>query len=215
MTQNYSYKRQTFDHGQYTMLSGQERHEVELVPGDLDLWVEWYSPRDITVWLIFQSGVRVAYSNGLRGSFNVRVRDILSVVLETTKGNSLVVAVQYKELAVTDKLDYTPVVIDPPKGAQLDLSAIMRREVAEQLSRLGYVKEGEPLEIDEEDNLEEDDDDEGFGAGFMEDEVPVELPRRPRAGGKGDKASDPLPGDSDPAVADQPPADGVDPKLAE
>jgi len=213
-----TYKRETFEQGQYTLLSGAAKHEVELVPGDLDLWVDFYSDREVVCWLYFQSGLRVPYRRGYSCSFNLRLRDVLSVVLETEKTATVVIAAQYKELAVGDKLDYTPIVIDPPRAAQLDLSAVMRREVAEYLNKMGYVKPGETLTVDDEDNLEEEEDEEGFGPGYMEEEVPPTAPVRgrgrksPTASGEGGSASsDPGIGDSA-AVGDKPAPDSPKPK---
>lgn len=195
--ESFSYKRNTLDEGQFTLLSG-PKHEVELVPGDLDLWVQWYCSHALTVWLYFQSGMRLPYSVASAGSFNVRVRDILSVVLETDKEATVCVGVSYKELAIADKLDYTPVEITPPRAAQLDLSSMLTSEVKRQLAAMGYIKPGDTLEVDDEDNLEEDDDDD-FGEGYMEEEQPVPLPKRGKSG-----ASKGAPPPSDPDKSDSP-----------
>jgi len=198
----HRYKRQTFDEGQFTLLSGSLKHEVELVPGDLDLWVEWFSDGLVTVWLLFQSGKRIPYSQAASGSFNLKVRDVISLILEVnTKSSTIAASVLMKELAIKDKLDYTPVEIAVPKKAQMDLSALMSAEVRKQLTAMGIAAPGDTLEVEDEDNLEEEIPDE-FGPGYMEDEEPlVTLPRRSKSRAKSDPPSD------NAASGDTPPSD--------
>lgn len=181
-------KRVKLDPDQFTMFHGKETHEIEMpYAEDIDLWVEWFADRDVCVWLYFTSGKRVPFASALKGHFNVKTSNVLSVVLQSPKSATILACVSYKDLAVTDKLDYTPVEIAPPPPAQLQLSSLMDEAIRRRLSEMGIP---DKLEVTDEDNLEDEEDDEGFGEGYMEDEEPG--PRKPAS------AKKPRPGDSAP-----------------
>lgn len=173
-----TYRTIKFSPDQYKELTGREKHEVDVPFAEhLDLWVDWKADRDVIVWLYFQDGMRMPYANGLRGQFSVRTHGVISVVIACTKSTHVALCVQYKDLAVKEKKDWTPVEIAPPPPAELKLQDAVRRELA----RLGvYSKDDELLEVSEEDNLEEEIDDEGFGAGYMEEETPKPVRLRTR-----------------------------------
>lgn len=171
-------KRQKIDPDQYTMFHGKETYEVEVpFAEDIDLWVDWLADRDVCVWLYYVSGKRIPYASGLKGHFNVQSSNVLSVVFQCTKSTTVLACVSYKDLARTDKLDYTPVAISPPPPAQLQLAALMDEAVTRRLQDMGVLK----IDVDDEDNLEDEDEDEGFGPGFMEEEEPRPKPFKPAA----------------------------------
>lgn len=163
-----TYRTLKLDAGQFTMLHGKERHEVELVPELVALWFEWYADRDVVVWLYYIDGKKIPYANGMRGSFSVRTKDVLSVVLECTKSTTICVCASYEDIMQKEKGDPTKLTVAIESQAELSLSENIRRE----LIRLGLRTE--TLEVDEdEDNLENDIPEDDFGEGYMEDEEPV------------------------------------------
>lgn len=201
-----TYRTLKLEPDQYTILHGSEKHEVEIPFAEaLDLWVEWKADRDVIVWLYFEDGKRVPYTNGLRGHFSIRTRGVISVVLVCTKSTTVAACVSWKDLAVTEKKDWTPVEIVPPSSAELKLSQAVQRELA----RLGVYNESGTIDVSEEDNLEEDDEADEFGEGFMEAEVPVPLSRAEPGGNpakKGGASKERGPGDAD--GGDSPKSDG-------
>lgn len=162
-----SYKRQKIDPDQFVMLHGKEKHELELVPGVLDLWVQWYADRDVVVTLLYTDGKKIPYSNGLRGQFNVQTFNVLSILLECTKSTTVCVCVSYRDMAVKEKLDFTKLVIAPPAPAMLKLQHMVRTEVAK------LTGGDDTIEIGDEDNLEDEGEADDFGGGYMEDEEPL------------------------------------------
>jgi len=197
-----SYKRQKLNPSDFTILTGKDKHELELVPGTLDLWVQWYGDRDVMVSILYADGKRIPYMSGLRGSFNVQTPDVLSLLLECTKATTVAVCVSYKDMSIKEKLDPTPLVITPPAPGMLHLQDVVRAEIAR-------ITGGDDiLEVDDEDNLEEDDEEDGFGPGFMEDEeVAPESPAKKRKGRGASPDSDVRPGNE--------PEPGNDPELDE
>lgn len=180
-----SYKRIKLENAQYTMLSGGTKHEIELPHGDLDVWTEWYSDDDCVVWLYWDNGLQLPYGHGKRGHFNVKAAGLISLVLTTKKSATVVVAVKYKNLAVVEQADWTPVEITPPKPAELQLSALINERVRFELERMGVLgRDDKTLEVSEEDELGDDESDEGFGPGYMEEEEPIDAdaPEKPRPG---------------------------------
>lgn len=175
---NMTPKRQKLDPDQYVMLTGKTEYEVELAPGVLDLWVEWYANETVTVSLLYASGLRLPYAKEVKGHFNVQTLNCLSVILGCSKSTTVCICVAYKELSKRERSEWTPVEIVPPRPAELQLSALVSEQVRRQLERMGVMEE--KIEISEEDNLEEDIDDEGFGAGYMEEEEPAP-PRKPKS----------------------------------
>lgn len=183
-----SYKRIEIPDSQYTMLHGGDKHEVELPHGDLDLWMEWYADKECVVWLYFDNGLTMPYANGMRGHFNVKTSNALSVVITCAKSATVVTCVKCKNLAVVEQADWTPVEIVPPRRAELQISALVSEQVRRELENMGVLTD-DKLEIGEEDNLEDDYDDEGFGPGFMEEEEPAS-PRAARGKVKDSPVSD-------------------------
>lgn len=170
-----SYKRIKLDPDHYEMLTGKDKHEIDLIPGVLDIWFQWYADRDVMVSLLFADGKKIPYANGLRGSFNVQSLNVLSILIECTKTTTVCVAGSYRDMAVKEKLDPTKLTITPPAPAMLRLQDMVRREVAR------LTGGDEEIEVNDEDNLEDDlEDDEGFGTGYMEDEEPTPRKRPPK-----------------------------------
>src|SRR5262245_33725208 len=135
-----TYRTVKFSPDQYTMLSGSEKHEVEIPFAEhLDLWVDWKADRDVIVWLYFEDGKRMPYANGLKGQSSIRTGGVISVVLACTKSTTICACVQWKDLAVKEKKDWTPVEITPPASADLKLSAMVQKE----LMRLGVLDANE------------------------------------------------------------------------
>lgn len=168
-----TYRTLKLDVGQFTMLTGKEKYEIELVPELVALWFEWYADRDVQVWLYYIDGKRIPYASGLRGSFSVRTKDVLSVVLETTKAATVCACASYEDIRQKEVGDPTKLTIAIDNGAALTLGESIRRE----LVRMGV--QTDTLEIDEdEDNLENDIAEE-FGDGYMEEEAPPPRPKKP------------------------------------
>lgn len=186
-----SYKTIRVDPDQWTMLSGKAKHEVELpfAEKDLDLWVEWRASEDMTLWLYFGDGKQMPYAHGLSGHCSIRTRNVISLVLTCSKNTVITVCVSYKDLSLNEsKTDWTPVEIIPPDPVQLKLAEAVRKELA----RMGVLTgPDEAVDLEEEDNLEEDDEPDEFGAGYMQEEVPVARKPRGRAAGP---ATEPRPG---------------------
>lgn len=186
-----SYKTIRVDPDQWTMLSGKSKHEVEIpfAEKDLDLWIEWRASEELIVWLYFGDGKQMPYASGLAGHCSIRTRNVISVVLTSTKNSTIMVCVSYKDLNLNEsKTDWTPVQIIPPDPVQLKLADAVRRELA----RMGVLTDkDEAIDLEEEDNLEEDDEPDEFGAGYMPEEIPV--PRKKPGASK--PAAEPRPGD--------------------
>lgn len=177
-----TYKTVKFDPDQWMILTGKEKHELELVPGWLDVWVDWKADADVQVWLYFTDGKRVPYAGGKAGHFCVRTLNVLSVVLETLKRTTVSVCVSYQELSKKEKGDPTRITVQVPPPAVLSLQESVRRE----LIKLGL--DHEQIEVDDEDNLEDDIPDEAdFGEGYMDAEFVPTVPRKGKqspAGGR-------------------------------
>lgn len=175
-----TYKTVKIDPEQYTMLHGKTQYEVELVPGVLDLWVEMYATEPVTVSLLYTGGLQLPYvAAQTHAQFSVRTLNVLSVILNCSKSCTVCVCVSWKDLAQREKSEWVKSVIVPPRPAELQLSSLIDAKVRAQLERMGVFDE--KLEISEEDNLEEDIDDEGFGVGYMEDEEPKPRPKKEKA----------------------------------
>lgn len=161
-------KRIHLEADQWTLLSGKDKYSVDLPEGEIAVWCQWMCDADVQAWLIFQSGLRAPYFHGRSGHFDVRVKDCVAVELETLKRATLCVCVSCKSMHADDALDYTPVEITPPGPMQLPMSHVVTREVRRQLEAMG-VPVHEPLEVDDEDDLEaEDFEGDEFGGEFME-----------------------------------------------
>lgn len=195
-----SYKTIRLNPDDFILLSGKEKHEVELPYAEhMDLWIEWKADRDVHVWLFFTDGKRIPFANGLSGHASIRTQRLLSVVLECTKSTTVAFCGQWKDLAVTEKADWTPVEIVPPDPVQFKLGQAVRVEMA----RMGLLTPGEDsIDVSEEDNLEDDfDEGEQFGEGYMEaDEAVLEKVAAKQARGK--RATKPVAGSGDPAGSD-------------
>lgn len=162
-----TYRTLKLDADQFTMLHGKERHEIELVPNLVALWMEWYADKDVQVWLYYTDGKRIPYAHGLRGSFSVRTSDVLSVVLEATKTTTICVCASYEDVSQREKNDPTKLTVPITSTAELTLGENIRRE----LIKMGL--QGDTLEVDDdEDNLEDDIPEDDYGDGYMEDESP-------------------------------------------
>lgn len=185
-----SYKRNKFNVEDFQALSSQKT-EVEM-PKDsvIDLWVEWYCSSPVTVNLIFATGIVVPYATSLSGHFNLQTVNLLSVLFVKEKKDADGAAcVQYKDMAVKEKGDWTPVEIAPPPPLSVQLATLIDTKVRDQLERMGVMQE--KIDVSEEDNLEEDIEDDEFGEGYMEDEEPIQKPKPRRK-----PAREPQPGDN-------------------
>lgn len=192
------YRTKKLNAEQFQPLHG-EKVEVEM-PKDsiIDLWVEWYSSVPLTVYLKYATGIDVPYAVSAHGFFSLRTVNLLSVLFVKPKAADGVACVQYKDLAVKEKADWTPVEIAPPPPLSVQLSSLIDQQVQSQLEKMGVLKE--TIDISEEDNLEEDVELDEFGGGYMEDEEPIRKPKKTKnQEGKpaAPRASDP-PGDVNP-----------------
>jgi len=179
-------KRIPLAEAQFTMLSGSDKHEVELPHGEIDIWCEWYSDKECVVWIYYDSGLTIPYASGMKGHFNVKTVGAISLVLACPKSATVVTCVKTKNLNPAQHMEWTPVEIIPPRPAEMQISALVNDQVRRELERLGVLTD-DKLEIGEEDNLEDEDEDEGFGPGFMEEEEPLNPPP-PRRKDKGKPA---------------------------
>lgn len=175
-----NYKRIKIEDGQFTLLQGQDLYQVPIELGDREIWFQWYSEQECTIWLLFKSGLRLPYTSGKQGQFSVQVNDCELLEVHTKKAATVCAACIHSALHRRDNLDYTKAAIAPPPPAQLQMSYLVNAEVKRQLQGLGVYNE--TLEIDDDDDLEkhdwEDDEEEPFGSGYMDPEA--ETPRKAR-----------------------------------
>lgn len=192
-----SSKRMKIDSGQFTLLSGKTKYEVEVPFAEhIDVWVEWKCDKEVTAWLYFANGITMPYAVATSGHFNVQTNDLLSIVLTTEKSATLCVAVSTKDLSKREKLDYTPVEIAPPAPGQLQLASVLTAEVRRQLAAMGVLKDT-VIDVDEEDDLEDDlPEEDDQGEGYMDVEEPT-LEKKKKAKPEPASPSNP-PGDVDP-----------------
>lgn len=204
-------KRQKIDAEDFTVLSG-DKHEIELPMGDLDIWAEWYSDKECVAWIYFDTGLTLPYATGQQGAFNVLTKNAISLVLTSAKSATVAVCVKSKNLAIKEQSDWTPVEIAPPRPGELQISALVSAQVRAELEKMGVLND-DTLEVDNEDNLEDEYDDEGFGPGYMEEEdLPPQPPGKkgtaPKAAPLSNDAADLSPGHGSAAepVPSSPPA---------
>lgn len=189
------YKRQPFNPADWAVLEGKTLHEIEIpFAEELDLWVDFRATDDVTLCLVFMDGKRIPYAHGSSGRFNLKTQGLISVQVLSSVKTLTALCMSWKDLWVKES-GFIPVVISPPSSAQIDLSVMMREEVRRQLEDRGILK----LEVGDEDNLEEDESDEGFGTGYMEeDDAIVQQRRAGKAAKKRGKSASVLPtGSSD------------------
>lgn len=172
------YRTKKLNADQFQSLGGQKT-EVEL-PKDsvIDLWVEWYCSSPVVVYLKYATGLDVPYATSASGFFSLRTVNLLSVLFVKPKDADGVGCVQFKDLAVKEKGDWTPVAIAPPPPLSVQLSSLIDNQVKAQLERMGVLNE--KIDISDEDNLEEDVDADEFGGGYMEEEEPTRK-KKPKA----------------------------------
>lgn len=169
-------KRQKVDAEDFDLVTLENgKTEIDLPMGDLDIWAEWYADKECVVWIYFDTGLTLPYAQGMNGAFNVLTKNAISLVLTSAKSATVAVCVKTKNLAIKEQADWTPVEITPPRPAELQISALVSEQVRRELENMGVLTDDQ-LEVGDEDNLEDEDDDEGFGPGYMEEE---ELPPQP------------------------------------
>lgn len=169
-----------FDGGQFELLHGKQKYSTDLVGEELAIYVCWKAVGDVTVWLRYPEIV-IPYQVGRSGEFTIHTKYCVEVIFETDKANTVCAVVKQKDLKRLDQLDYTPVEIHPPRPINMALTDMVAMETRKQLLAMG-VDPDSGIDI-EPDDLDEEDD--GFGEGFMEpddsDETISDTPKRKTA----------------------------------
>lgn len=150
----------------FDVKTGDKEYVIDLEDGDLQLDYLFYCDRPFQLYIGMGDKV-IPLGAGFTMQGRLRIKDARWLMLKTEKTAQLACQVFAQTVAITERLDYTPLVVSIAPPPSVDMRAMVSRLVGQALEET-HGRGKQEVEIDELVGDLPDDVDPEFGPGFMD-----------------------------------------------